>query len=274
MRKSDERLLDQLEGIIDLHGTVGFGLVRTTTPLSDHELEAVARRAFERTDRIRFWGQNFFAERVGHRRRYICWWGDKKEIASLKEWLGKAAIVLPKRLPNATLKRVKNYGGLLYRLCEAAEDFPEVASRVKLIEENEAIPDCTAWEVEDAPQVVSDIVRHILELPPPDAEKPVWDAERRELRYRGKLIKRFKSRKTNQELVLACFQEEGWPSRIIDPIPPKSGKSIKRRLAETRDGLNENHATTGLIYFRGDGSTEHVVWEAGFRPKKNRSESG
>lgn len=57
MRKSDERLLDQLEGIIDLHGTVGFGLVRTTTPLSDHELEAVARRAFERTDRIRFWSK-------------------------------------------------------------------------------------------------------------------------------------------------------------------------------------------------------------------------
>jgi hypothetical protein len=47
-----------------------------------------------------------------------------------------------------------------------------------------------------------------------------WDAEARKLFVNGEVAKRFKWPATNQELVLSTFQEEGWPARIDDPLPP------------------------------------------------------
>src|SRR5262249_19894178 len=50
-------------------------------------------------------------------------------------------------------------------------------------------------------------------------EVPVWDSDRRELRFHEILVKQFKLPAPNQEMVLAAFEEEDWPPRIDDPLP-------------------------------------------------------
>jgi hypothetical protein len=89
---------------------------------------------------------------------------------------------------------------------------------------------------------------------------PVWDPDRQELRVGGTVVKRFKVPAPNQEIVLASFQEEGWPVRIDDPLPPMAGLEPKRRLHETITSLNRNHKRR-LIHFHGDGSGQGVLWE-------------
>src|SRR6185312_7853921 len=59
---------------------------------------------------------------------------------------------------------------------------------------------------------------------------PVWDAERREVRYRDEIVKRYRVPAPNQELILAAFEEEGWPQLIDDPLPPQDELDPKRRL--------------------------------------------
>jgi hypothetical protein len=87
-----------------------------------------------------------------------------------------------------------------------------------------------------------------------------WDPEVRKLLLNGRLVKRFKWPAINQEAVLNAFQEEGWPSRIDDPLPPQPDQDSKRRLSDTIKCLNRKQ-TNPLIHFRGDGTGEGVVWE-------------
>src|SRR5436309_2692415 len=57
-------------------------------------------------------------------------------------------------------------------------------------------------------------------LPPPAPRAaarpkvPHWDAERRELRWGRTLVKRLLPTALNQELILAAFEEEGWPAHV------------------------------------------------------------
>jgi len=108
--------------------------------------------------------------------------------------------------------------------------------------------------------------------PPPDPEhsdeetKPRWDSERRELSYGGIACKTFRQRAPNQELVLAAFEEVGWPPRIDDPIPPSGGVDQRQRLADTVRALNANH---GTLRFELDGTGEGVIW----KPVPNESRS-
>jgi hypothetical protein len=90
--------------------------------------------------------------------------------------------------------------------------------------------------------------------------KPRWDAERHELWYAERLVKRFKWPASNQETILAAFEEEAWPARIDDPLPPQPEQDPKRRLHDTIKCLNRNHATK-LLRFRGDGTGEGVIWD-------------
>lgn len=94
------------------------------------------------------------------------------------------------------------------------------------------------------------------------AQEPVvcWDAEARNLRVNGQLVKRFKWPAANQEAVLGAFQEEGWPYRVDDPLPPQPEQDSKRRLSDTIKCLNHKQ-TNELIHFRGDGTGEGVIWE-------------
>ena len=88
---------------------------------------------------------------------------------------------------------------------------------------------------------------------------PTWDAERHELRVNGTLVKQFKWPATNQEVVLAAFEEDGWPAKIDDPLPPQPGQDPKRRLHDTIKCLNRKQQKR-LIRFHGDGTGEGVRW--------------
>ena len=52
------------------------------------------------------------------------------------------------------------------------------------------------------------------------AARPRWIAEARELWLGDRLVKRFRRSATAQEIVLAAFEEEGWPRHIDDPLLP------------------------------------------------------
>jgi hypothetical protein len=88
---------------------------------------------------------------------------------------------------------------------------------------------------------------------------PLWDADLQELRVNGLIVKQFKVPAPNQEMVLAAFQEEGWPARIDDPLPPQADQDPKRRLHDTIVSLNRTHKHR-MIRFMGDGSGEGVRW--------------
>lgn len=89
---------------------------------------------------------------------------------------------------------------------------------------------------------------------------PKWDRDRQELTVGPAVIKRFKVPAVNQEMVLAAFEEEGWPPRIDDPLPPHGEQAPKRRLQETIKSLNRNQKRS-LLRFLGDGSGQGVRWE-------------
>lgn len=88
---------------------------------------------------------------------------------------------------------------------------------------------------------------------------PHWDSDLQELRINGLIVKQFKVPAPNQEMVLAAFEEESWPVRIDDPLPPQVDQDPKRRLHDTIVSLNRNHKHR-LIRFMGDGSGEGVRW--------------
>ena len=94
----------------------------------------------------------------------------------------------------------------------------------------------------------------------PEPLVPKWDRDRQELSIGSIVVKRFKVPAVNQELVLAAFEEESWPARIDDPLPPSREQTPKRRLQETIKSLNRNQKRP-LIRFLGDGSGQGVRWE-------------
>ena len=102
--------------------------------------------------------------------------------------------------------------------------------------------------------------RKISPVPSSEPSEPVWDKELRELRVGDQLVKRFRVPAPNQELVLTVFQEDGWPLRIDDPLPPRHDIDPKRRLHDTVNCLNRNQRNP-LIQFSGDGKGEGLRWK-------------
>jgi hypothetical protein len=94
----------------------------------------------------------------------------------------------------------------------------------------------------------------------PPAIVPTWDRDRQELRLGQELVKCFKTPAPNQELILAAFQEEGWPVHIYDPLPPHPDHDSRRRLHDTINSLNRNQKKP-LVRFMGDGSGQGVRWD-------------
>jgi len=88
---------------------------------------------------------------------------------------------------------------------------------------------------------------------------PRWDGDLQELRVNGAIVKQFKVPAPNQEMILSAFQEENWPVRIDDPLPPHPDQDSKRRLHDTIVSLNRNHKSR-FIRFMGDGTGEGVRW--------------
>jgi hypothetical protein len=89
--------------------------------------------------------------------------------------------------------------------------------------------------------------------------KPHWDAERRELSYRGVIVKRFHKPAPNQELILAAFEESGWPQRIDDPLPPQGDIVPSVRLHDTLGRLNRT-LQNSIIHFGQNGNGQVIYW--------------
>jgi hypothetical protein len=98
---------------------------------------------------------------------------------------------------------------------------------------------------------------------------PHWDAATRKLWFGKDLIKQFKVPAKNQELVLAAFEEDGWPPCTDDPLPPQDGIDSKSRLHDTIIRLNRSHKTK-RIRFHGNGNGLAVHW-VGRRIQSNAS---
>ncbi len=92
-------------------------------------------------------------------------------------------------------------------------------------------------------------------------DRPFWDSARRELWFDHALVKRFRVPAPRQEIILAVFQEEDWPSRIDDPLPPQPAIDPKRQLHAVISSLNR-HRKHPLVHFSGDGTGTGVLWEA------------
>ena len=89
---------------------------------------------------------------------------------------------------------------------------------------------------------------------------PSWDKDRRTLWFGTALIKQFKVPAANQEVILAAFEEEGWPVRIDDPLPMHAAIDPKRRLHDTINSLNRNQRVR-CLRFAGNGCGDAVRWE-------------
>jgi hypothetical protein len=109
------------------------------------------------------------------------------------------------------------------------------------------------------PRRVSKSPANRLHDTPPASLRPHWDRDQQELRLGSIIIKKFRVPAASQEMVLAAFEEEHWPPRIDDPLPPHRNVSQKRRLQETIRSLNRNQKHP-LIRFLGDGNAKGVLW--------------
>lgn len=69
-------------------------------------------------------------------------------------------------------------------------------------------------------------------------DRPVWDQNRRELRFGREVVKRFAQRASVQETILAAFEEEEWPEHIDDPLPPLPDQDAPSRLRSAVNNLN------------------------------------
>ena len=109
------------------------------------------------------------------------------------------------------------------------------------------------------PKADSPTPRASSPMKPAQCIAPIWNPNLRELRYREKLVKKYCVPAANQELILAVFQEEGWPEWIDDPLPPATDADPRRRLQATIKSLNRNQ-TTPLLRFHVNHGGQVVTW--------------
>jgi hypothetical protein len=84
--------------------------------------------------------------------------------------------------------------------------------------------------------------------------KPRWDGERFELRVGDRIVRRVRPIATNVILILATFEEEGWPPTIYDPMAGIDAQRRHETIRSLNDGLSQ-------IRFHGDGKNEGIKWE-------------
>jgi hypothetical protein len=94
---------------------------------------------------------------------------------------------------------------------------------------------------------------------PARADGPRWDRGRRQLWLHDQLVKWFRVPAASQETILAAFQEDGWPSRIDDPLMRRVECTPQDRLHEAVKGLNRHQVRPLLRFFR-DGTGLGVAW--------------
>lgn len=96
----------------------------------------------------------------------------------------------------------------------------------------------------------------------PEDDHPRWDRRGRVLWMGSVVVKRFRRTAPNQEMILAAFEEQGWPERVDDPLLVVPDMVAHERLHDTIKCLNRG-VWPRLIYFRGDGTGKGVRWTHG-----------
>jgi hypothetical protein len=92
---------------------------------------------------------------------------------------------------------------------------------------------------------------------------PLWNCQRRELRFGSCVVKRLQRPAPNLELILAAFQELGWPERIDNPL----GGSYRRAPEHLRDAIKKLNRGQDILRFHGDGTGRGIRWEAVGEPE-------
>ncbi len=65
--------------------------------------------------------------------------------------------------------------------------------------------------------------------------RPKWDRNRLELRIGSAVVRQFKIPAANEEVLLAAFEEHGWPPEIANPLPTATPPAC---LQQTVEALN------------------------------------
>jgi hypothetical protein len=81
----------------------------------------------------------------------------------------------------------------------------------------------------------------------------------RELRFGGKVAKRFNAYAERQETILQAFQEQGWVPWIADPLTSSPKQNPKIGLRDAIARLNR-HQIRQLVRFHGDGTGRGIRW--------------
>lgn len=92
------------------------------------------------------------------------------------------------------------------------------------------------------------------------ASVPFYDTCGRCLYWEGTRLKQLAANASTQRLVLEAFEEDGWPGRIDDPLPPKRSLLPAARLRETVRNLNRG-LRPGTIRFHSDGTGTGICWQ-------------
>lgn len=90
----------------------------------------------------------------------------------------------------------------------------------------------------------------------PTPSLPVWDRSSGLLRYEGNIVRKVNANGGNIRRILDCFEEQGWQSRVDNPLP---GGSDSKRL---RNALASLHAGLSVLRFQADGSASGIRWNA------------
>lgn len=99
-------------------------------------------------------------------------------------------------------------------------------------------------------------------------KRPTWDRSARVLFLGGLIVKQFRVPAVNQVAILDAFEEERWPDRIDDPLPPDDDVDAHERLHDAIKHLN-HHQRLPLVRFLGDGTGCGVRWSlAAGRPRR------
>ena len=121
-------------------------------------------------------------------------------------------------------------------------------------------------EVAHAPGFVndrmgSDLLDALGEQPAErDPEKPHWDKQARELRFRGVVVRRLPKPASSKNVVgiLDEFEDLGWPTRIDDPLTRGGKDDRRRRAVETLNG----RMLSDMIRFACDSDGTGFLWRA------------
>lgn len=85
--------------------------------------------------------------------------------------------------------------------------------------------------------------------------KPRWDAVLRVLTWNNANVVAYARLAPNQAMILSAFEEEGWPTRIDDPLP-------RGQLRQTLKDLQKKFKDAPIT-FRADGTGEGILWTIG-----------